>query len=179
MRVSNDPIEHLGMGRTRRAITDADLVIVVIDGTQPLTLDVEVLFTELVEVAYIIALNKNDLDSFSQAPLDGFIDCERCISVSARTGSGFDELQRAILDSFNFRSLESEGLLITNSRHFDLLRRAIDALHSSHEALRQRLSEDLVLVGLYDALRFLGELTGEITPEIILSQIFTSFCIGK
>jgi tRNA modification GTPase len=75
--------------------------------------------------------------------------------------------------------LESEGLLITNSRHFDLLRRAIDALYSSQEALRQRLSEDLVLVGLYDALRFLGELTGEVTPETILSQIFASFCIGK
>jgi tRNA modification GTPase len=179
MRVSNDPIEHLGMGRTRRAIADADLVIVVIDGTQPLTPDVEVLFTELVEVTYIIALNKNDLDSFLEARPDGFIDCERCISVSARTGSGFDKLQRAILDSFNFRSLESEGLLITNSRHFDLLRRATDALHSSQEALRQRLSEDLVLVGLYDALRFLGELTGEITPETILSQIFASFCIGK
>jgi tRNA modification GTPase len=179
MRVSNDPIEHLGMGRTRRAIADADLVIVVIDGTQPLSLDVKTLFTELVEVAYIIALNKNDLDSFLEARPDGFIDCERCISVSARTGSGFDKLQRAILDSFNFRSLESEGLLITNSRHFDLLRRAIDALHSSQEALRQRLSEDLVLVGLYDALRFLGELTGEITPETILSQIFASFCIGK
>lgn len=179
MRVSNDPIEHLGMGRTRRAIADADLVIVVIDGTQPLTPDVEVLFTELVEVTYIIALNKNDLDSFLEARLDGFIDGERSISVSARTGSGFDKLQRAILDSFNFRSLESEGLLITNSRHFDLLRRAIGALHSSQEALRQRLSEDLVLVGLYDALRFLGELTGEITPETILSQIFASFCIGK
>jgi tRNA modification GTPase len=179
MRVSNDPIEHLGMGRTRRAIADADLVIVVIDGTQPLTPDVEVLFTELVEVTYIIALNKNDLDSFLEARPDGFIDCERCISVSASTGSGFDKLQRAILDSFNFRSLESEGLLITNSRHFDLLRRAIDALHSSREALRQGLSEDLVLVGLYDALRFLGELTGEITPENILSQIFASFCIGK
>jgi tRNA modification GTPase len=178
MRVSNDLIEHLGMGRTRRAIADADLVIVVIDGTQPLTFDVEALFTELVGVAYIVALNKNDLDSFSPR-LDRFIDCERCISVSARTGLGFDKLQRAILDSFNFRSLESEGLLITNSRHFDLLRRAIDALHSSQEALRQRLSEDLVLVGLYDALRFLGELTGEITPETILSQIFASFCIGK
>ncbi|MDT7540708.1 MAG: tRNA modification GTPase [Acidobacteriota bacterium] len=179
VRVSNDPIERLGMGRTRRAIADADLVIVVIDGTRPLTLDDKMIFSELAEVTYLIALNKNDLDSFASSRLDGFIDSVKCISVSAKTGAGFDQLQRAILDSFDFKSLECEGLLITNSRHFDLLRRAIDALHSSQKAFRQRLSEDFVLVGLYDALRFLGELTGETTPETILSQIFASFCIGK
>jgi tRNA modification GTPase len=179
VRVSDDPIEHLGMARTRRAIADADLVIHVVDGAQPLTIDDETLFSELVEVPHLIALNKSDLDSFESARLNGFINSSKYIPVSAKTGAGFDKLQRAILDSFDFRGFESDRLLITNARHFDLLRRAVDALESSNQALRQKLSEDLVLVGLYDALRFLDELTGETTPEVILSQIFATFCIGK
>jgi tRNA modification GTPase len=179
VRVSDDPIECLGVARTRRVIADADLAIVVVDGTRPLGVDDELLFSELVEVTCLIALNKSDLSSFRATRLGGFVNGSVCIPVSAKNGEGLDKLQRAILSSFNFKSSESEGLLITNARHFDLLRRAVDALHSSQESIRQRLSEDLILVGLYDALRFLDELTGETTPEAILSQIFASFCIGK
>jgi tRNA modification GTPase len=179
VRVSDDPIEHLGMARTRRAIADADLVIVVVDGAQPLTVEDKSLFSELTDATHLIVLNKSDLDSFESARLDGLINRSKCLSVSAKTGAGFDKLQRVILDSFDFRSLESEGLLITNARHFDLLRRAVDALDLSKQALRQKFSEDILLVGLYAALRFLDELTGETTPEAILSQIFATFCIGK
>jgi tRNA modification GTPase len=70
-------------------------------------------------------------------------------------------------------------LLITDARHFDLLSRAQQSLESSARLLRERASEELVLVGLYNALRFLGEITGETTPEDVLSQIFATFCIGK
>jgi tRNA modification GTPase len=68
---------------------------------------------------------------------------------------------------------------VTDARHFDLLQRARSSLRSSLELLEQRASEELLLVGLYDALRFLGEITGETTPEDVLSQIFATFCIGK
>jgi tRNA modification GTPase len=71
------------------------------------------------------------------------------------------------------------GLLITDARHHDLLRRAQGALQTSAHLLEQRSSEELVLVGLYDALRFLGRITGETTTEDVLSQIFATFCIGK
>ena len=71
------------------------------------------------------------------------------------------------------------GFLITNARHYDLLRRTQMALQSSYDLFRQHSSEELVLVGLYDALRFLGEITGETTPDDVLSRIFATFCIGK
>ncbi len=179
VRVSGDLIEHLGIARTRRAIADADLVIAVLDGSQPLTVDDEALFSELAEVTSIIALNKSDLESFQPSRLNGFINSSQCICVSAKTGEGLNELQRAILKTFEFKGSDSGGLLITNARHFDLLRRAVDALRSSQEAIGHNLSEDLILVGLYDTLRFLDELTGETTPETILGQIFATFCIGK
>jgi tRNA modification GTPase len=179
VRVAHDPIEHLGIERTRRAIADADLVVVVVDGSQPLSSEDDALFSDLGEQKYLIALNKADLDSFDAAPISESSKALRNISISAKTGAGLDEILRAILEPFNTVGAQDEGFLITNARHFDLLRRALEALLPSREALRQRASEDLILVGLYDALRFLGEITGETTPEHILSNIFASFCIGK
>ena len=75
--------------------------------------------------------------------------------------------------------MQDACFLITNARHYDLLRRTVGAIRSSKELLEARASEDLILVGLYDSLRFLGEITGETTPDDVLSQIFATFCIGK
>jgi tRNA modification GTPase len=70
-------------------------------------------------------------------------------------------------------------LLITNARHHDLLLRAVEALESSTRLLVEGASEELLLVGLHNALRYLNEITGETTTEEILGQIFSTFCIGK
>jgi tRNA modification GTPase len=173
-----DKIENLGVERTRRAIADADLTVVILDGSEPLASeDVEVLETVL-DLPHLIALNKSDLESFR---------LNRCkekvsvpvIPVSAKTGAGLDDLRGAILKPFADRSVADGGLLITDARHHDLLRRTQTVLQSSAHLLEQRASEELVLAGLYDALRFLGQITGETTTEDVLSQIFATFCIGK
>jgi tRNA modification GTPase len=179
VRDSSDPIELLGVERTRRAIADADLVVVVVDGTKSIGADEEEIFSELVEDEYLIALNKSDLASFQEVPLRGSDKALKCLAVSAKTGAGLDELHHAILNSFSAENSGNEDFLITSARHFNLLRRAAMALLSSSELLRQKSSEDLILVGLYEALHFLGEITGETTPEDVLSQIFATFCIGK
>jgi tRNA modification GTPase len=92
---------------------------------------------------------------------------------------GFDDLRAAILEPFAAGGISDAGMLITDARHFDLLQRTQAALCSSIALIAERASEELVLVGLYDALRFLGEITGETTPNDVLSQIFATFCIGK
>ncbi len=84
-----------------------------------------------------------------------------------KTGAGLEEIQHAILSPFNCGNEYDEGFLITSARHFDLLRRATEALRSSNVALHHKASEDMILIGFYDALRFLDELTGETTPEDI------------
>ncbi len=179
VRASADELERLGIERTRRSITDADIVVVVIDGSQPLTQEDRDVISEVVEGHYVIALNKNDLETFdleqSRRTLNGAI----LISVSARTGSGLDALSAAILEPFAASDTLETGFLITNARHYDLLRRASASVRTSETLLAQRVSEELSLVGLYDALRFLGQITGETTPEDVLSQIFATFCIGK
>jgi len=88
-------------------------------------------------------------------------------------------LTAAILEPFGAVDSEAVGLLITDSRHYDLLRRADGALLDSLSLFKQKSSEELVLVGLHNALRYLGEITGETTADEILGQIFSTFCIGK
>ena len=179
VRESDDPIEHLGIERTRRAVADADVVVVVVDGSQPLSEDDEAIFAEVLEARHLVALNKSDLENFGAASPNSSTRSLKSVAVSAKTGAGLEELQRAILGPFNTGGGPDEGFLITSARHFDLLRRAAEALHSSNKVLQRKAPEDLILVGLYDALRFLGEITGETTPEDVLSEIFATFCIGK
>jgi tRNA modification GTPase len=180
LRVSEDIIESLGVERTRRIIADADLVIVVIDGSQLLmSEDLEIL-NDITNSPHIIAVNKCDLASFKQNELVlGDEKATAIISISAKTGAGLDSLRTAILEPYAAYDTSYTGLFITNARHFDLLQRVTTALRSSLNLLEEKASEELVLVGLYDALRFLGEITGESTPDDILSQIFATFCIGK
>jgi tRNA modification GTPase len=182
IRNSNDEIESIGVQRARQAAADADLLIVVIDGSQSLHDDDRSVIDEVSNVPHIVALNKNDLPTFSQVAFDEEDAGSRCsavIPVSAKSAAGLEILRTAILSPFTEGEARSEGLLITNARHHDLLVRSIEALDSSRRLLYERASEELVLIGLHNALRYLGEITGETTTEEILGQIFATFCIGK
>nr|MBA3768492.1 tRNA uridine-5-carboxymethylaminomethyl(34) synthesis GTPase MnmE [Acidobacteriota bacterium] len=179
MRESSDPVEYLGIERTRRAIADADLVLFVLDGSQPLTTEDETIFADISQDKYVLALNKSDLDGFEKLLSAGIGDNSRCGAISAKTGEGLDTLRAAIMKPFEAGGATDTSFLITNARHFDLLHRSADALRSSKSLVEQGASEDLILVGLYESLRYLGEITGETTPEDVLSQIFATFCIGK
>ena len=175
---SADRIESMGVARTEQAIADADLLLVVIDGSVDLWQEDLDVLTLAQERRHVIARNKSDLVAAGgiTVPPGGTADAT---DVSAVTGCGLDELRAAILQAFGSVESADAGLLITDARHYDLLRRAIRGLQSSMELMSQTASEELILVGLYDALRFLGEITGETTPEEILSEIFAKFCIGK
>lgn len=179
VRTSEDRIELLGIERTRRAIVDADLVVVVMDGSQPATLEDRQVLAEAAETRYLVALNKSDLETFDVANACREDGGSAFISISAKTGAGLDRLCDAIMEPFGSVETAETGFLITNARHYDLLRRAADALRRTDDLIERRISEELVLVGLYQALRSLGEITGETTPEDVLSQIFSTFCIGK
>jgi tRNA modification GTPase len=180
LRASEDIIESLGVERTKRIIADADLIIVIIDGAQPLMAEDREILIDIADKPHLIAINKCDLLSFEQNKLDLRDEkASAIINVSAKTREGFASLCMAILEPYAAYDTSYTGLFITNARHFDLLQRVAAALHGSLNLLEERASEELVLVGLYDALRFLGDITGETTPEVVLSQIFATFCIGK
>lgn len=178
VRTSHDQIESIGIERTRMAMADADLIIIVLDGTQSLTIEDHKLLADVRESKYLIVLNKSDLETFSLSNAEG-LKGVRIVALSAKTGANLELLLTAITEPFNTQDIQETNFFITNVRHYDLLRRAADSLRTSNSLLENKASEDLILLGLYDALRYLGDLTGETTPEHVLSQIFATFCIGK
>jgi tRNA modification GTPase len=182
LRSSSDDIESIGVERTRREAADSDLLIVVIDGSEPFSEGDQNVLNEIADRRYIIALNKSDLPTFTETPIDersSAIETQRVVSVSAKTDDGLNALRAAILQPFTTAKSNGDGLLITNARHYDLLLRANEAIRSSTELLNAGASEELILVGLHNALRYLGDITGETTSDEILGEIFSTFCIGK
>ena len=177
LRETANGIENLGIERTQRAMSDADLVLVVLDGSVQLTPGDLTILASTQNTRRIVVRNKCDRSSFPKSGDEAWEPAS--ISVSALNGTGLDNLKTAILDSFELTTLESESLLVTNARHHDLLRHAQAEIRSSQGLMTDHASEELVLVPLHNALRFLGEITGETTTEDILSQIFATFCIGK
>jgi tRNA modification GTPase len=183
IRKSVDAIEVIGVERTKREAADADILIVVLDGSEDLRDEDKIVLSEAAEQLHIVALNKSDTATFSALRVEASNDtnpyCAATLAVSAITEAGLETLRTAILEPFLDGRAQSDGLLITNVRHHDLLTRTLEALETSENLLHGRVSEELVVIGLHNALRFLDELTGETTSNDILGRIFSTFCIGK
>lgn len=177
LRETSDGIETLGIERTRRAMGDSDLVLVVLDGSTEVGPADRDLINQTADARRLVVMNKSDLPSFNAASC--CVDELRAIKVSARTGEGLADLRAAILANLNSSGLEDGSLLITNARHYDLLCNTARELEVARVALNEQQSEELVLAPLHNALRYLGQITGETTTEDILSEIFATFCIGK
>ena len=173
IRDGQDVVEKLGIERTYQAIADADLTLVVVDLSGPLTDDDR----RLIEKAQgqgrsLIAGNKCDLPAKADVPA--------ALSISALTGEGISELRRAVVDALAPRGrLEQEGGFITNLRHEQLLRESCEALEQAQRATQHGLPHEMLLLDLYAALRPIDGVTGATTVDDILSRIFSTFCIGK
>lgn len=179
VRDSMDRIESIGVERTRQAMAEADLIVVVVDGSEDLNAEDLTVLSEAGNARHIVALNKCDVPSFnlmekSRSPFEA-----RTVNVSALTSFGLEALRAAILEPFGSVNSSNGGFLITDARHYDLLLRAAAEVRSAVDSLQSGASEELVLVGLHNGLRSLGQITGETTTEEILSEIFATFCIGK
>lgn len=178
IRSSTNVVELMGIERTRRALVDADLALIVLDGSEPLKAEDEQLLAETVETQRVVAINKSDLKRLSSIDEKLAGSHFPTVHVSAITGGNLDELRKKIIDPFFSGDNSGEGL-ITNARHFDLLSRSVLSLRSARRLLEARATEEIVLVELHNALRLLGEITGETTSDDVLTQIFATFCIGK
>jgi tRNA modification GTPase len=186
LRHTTDTVESIGVERSRRTMADADLVLVMFDASDAITAEDDAIIDSVHGLNYIVALNKIDLvpsvdiDRIVASPSARFTDLrERVVPISARTGDGLDELQQRIIAPFAGEDVSNAGFLVTDARHHDLLVRARDEVKQSIDQLENKMSEEIVLVGLHNAMRYLGEITGETTTEDVLTRIFSTFCIGK
>ena len=177
LRETSDKVESIGVDRTKRIMADSDLVIVVLDNSQFLIDEDKKILNDVNDLNYLIAINKIDLES--KIDLSAFSNQIRILNISAKTGEGFDDLQNEIVEPFLPQDFSDSGFLISDARHFDLLNRAIEEIENSQRLIDESVSEEIILIGLHNALRFLGQITGETSTEDMLTRIFSTFCIGK
>lgn len=172
IRAGGDLVEALGIERSLQAMADADLTIVVVDGSVELAAEDERILEKAEEQGrHLVVLNKSDLE--------GKVEREG-LRVSAKTGEGVEELRAAILGAIGHASAgEHEFSFITSLRQAELFRASGEALRKAEQAVGQRVPHEMLLLDLYEALWPLDAVTGATTADDILNRIFSTFCIGK
>lgn len=174
-------IEQLGIERSLQAIADADAIVLVVDTSVPITrADLE-LKERLDPFPCIVAMNKADIIAcWSATEKSEFAAGKPWTEVSAKSGAGVENLRKVILEhTLGSAGLQSDGILVTNLRHWRSLEGAKDDLRCAVKALSDGLSEEFALSDLHRALQKLGGITGETGIEDLLGEIFSRFCIGK
>ena len=172
IRHSNDPIENMGIQRSRKAAQAAQIVLCVIDATDPQVPADDIQDIPAERIIYI--LNKTDLSTSSTGTF-------KALAISAKTGQGLDELRQAIAQRLD-QQMENNAdgdILVTNQRHAQALAAAADSLRQVAQGIETQLPPDLVAQDLREAIHHLSTITGKITTPEILQSIFTNFCIGK
>jgi tRNA modification GTPase len=182
-----DEAERQGIVRSREALADADLVLLVRDATLALETDEAAMRKELAGRPHLVVENKCDLvasaRSLTQSPQrlsQSFAEsAAHAIRTSALTGEGIGELRAAILRELGVAGSVAEGGLLNNLRQQEAVGTTLAALDAAAEASEKRLPHEIVLLELHNALRSLDSLTGATTSDDILGRIFATFCIGK
>jgi tRNA modification GTPase len=178
-RAAGDRVEELGMARARERLEAADLVLYLVDGSQPLTEDDRRTLGELAGRPGLAVINKIDLpQTLSDQELAEATSLPM-VKISALTGEGLDDLKQAVVDLALAGGVRHEGEIITQARHHQHLAAALDYLLKAQEMLSPETPWELVAEELRAAIHELGEITGEEVGEDILDRIFSQFCIGK
>ncbi len=174
-------IERESVVRGRRSLEEADLVLVVLDGSKPLNEDDRDIAKDLKEKVVIIIINKTDLSQkIGLGGVKKFWPDKKIVKISATQGTGLSELKKAIADIFWRGEVPSpETILVTKARHKEALLRAREGLEEAITGLERQLSPEFIASDLRSALKSLGEIGGETASEEVLEQIFSQFCIGK
>ena len=180
LREASEEAEVIGIRKSREALAEADVVVVVLDASVPLREDEQHLIASLENRRAVAVLNKSDLTLTGSAELLA----ERAlpvqaVSTSALTGKGIPELREMLTALVRNPTGESESGMLTSLRHFEAVSGALDGLRAARDAVAAKTPHEMLLLDLYSALRHLDSLTGETTADDILNRIFSSFCIGK
>jgi tRNA modification GTPase len=180
LRVPRGRAEALGVERARGKGREADLVLLVVDGARSCGREDEKVFSFCQEKEVLLVINKCDLPVRFRVPEKIRYRCHgRRARVSALTGKGIGGLERLIFRQLTKSSGVKAGQILINLRHQQCLLRAEKALGEVLFARRKQLPDDMLAIGLKDAIMALGEITGAVVTEEVLDKIFSQFCVGK
>lgn len=176
IRETEDVVEKIGVERSQKALEEADLVLLVLDASSPLTpKDVELLEMSS-STNRIVLLNKTDLPE--QIELEKLP--EDFIRISALKNENLDAVEKQIRALFFSGEIEAkDATTLSNARHIGLVEQALDALKEANRGLAMGLPVDLIQVDVTRCWQLLGEITGEAAPDELITQLFSQFCLGK
>lgn len=176
-----DQVEKIGMHLTRQKMRAADLILAVMDRSEPVRKEDQEILENCRGRKALVVLNKIDLpDRFSPARREEIFSGLHTVSVSALTGDGLEGLRKAIVESILTEGADlSCSRAAPNLRHRQALEEALACFRRAAESITSRLPMEIVALELKSGLDFLGQIIGETTPEDVLETIFSRFCLGK
>ena len=181
IRETEDIVEKIGVERSKESYNTADLVIMVLDSSRPLSQEDREILETLENKKTIVLLNKTDLpQQIDIDELSKYVDCSSIIKISALQHKGIEELQDKIEAMVYKGSVKnSSNLMITNSRHKDALLKAYESINDAISAIDQNMPYDFIEVDFKNIWDYLGYINGDTVKEDLLDTIFANFCIGK
>lgn len=177
IRETDDVVEKIGVERSKKALEEADLVLLVLNGSEPLTAQDRELLTISQTSNRIVLLNKTDLPQAierDQVPEDA-------LEISVLTNQNIDHIEDRINHLFfdNQGLSEKDATYLSNARHISLIEKALEALEAVNEGLALGMPVDLLQVDMTRCWEILGEITGDAAPDELITQLFSQFCLGK
>ena len=185
IRETQDHVESIGIQKTFEKIEQAQVVMFLVDSTEltmesleRLKVEVEKIRNKYPQKALLTIFNKKDkLDESLLTNLKSQI--ENSIFISAKQKVGIEELKNELISFVNTGALRNNETIVTNTRHYDSLLKALEEIQKVKWGLDSGISSDLMAIDIRSALYFFGEITGEVTNDELLGNIFANFCIGK
>ena len=175
IRSTDDPLEQMGVERSRQAIETAHVVVEVVDAANPQSVPLSLQEDQ----CHIIAYNKSDLvTDYPVLSQDYNLKSKCCPVVISAKNNEISPLREALAE-IGQRLTAVSDTTISNARHYEALIRALSAIRNVEKGLSEHLSGELLSLDLQDCLTALGEITGQITSQEVLNRIFSKFCIGK
>ncbi len=173
---STDEIENIGVGKSYEKMNQADLIVYLFDSENISEKEIQNIENDFLEKnkKYILVLNKVDIIEKSNYKTQKTV-----LNVSAKNNIGIDELKKEMLSINLSGSLNTENVVVSNSRHYEILQKLFNSIVEVQEGMKNHLTGDLLALDVRTCLHYLGEITGEITNEDQLDFIFSKFCIGK
>ncbi len=177
IRETDDIVEKIGVERSRQALAEADLILLVLNASEKLTEQDRALLALSDMTRRIVLLNKTDLREEIEAeelPED-------VIRISVLENQNIDQIEERINQLFfdNAGIVEQDATYLSNSRHISLIEQAVQSLQAVNEGLEFGMPVDLLQVDLTRTWQILGEITGDAAPDELITQLFSQFCLGK
>lgn len=181
IRDTEDVVERIGVERSKKALTEAELVLLLLNQSEALTAGDRELLNLTQDHKRIIILNKIDLpNQLLKESLLEWVEEDEIIATSMMTQEGIDALEEKIADYFfSGQSGEKDATYVSNARHIDLLQKASQSLDEVKNGIDMGMPVDLIQIDFTRAWEILGEIIGENAPDELLTQLFSQFCLGK